>query len=72
MLVSEDNSTPIATAQDREEIVSQVCTTTLCMSLSSHQEQHHELKVIRDYLLKNELPLDERKQERDCITEITI
>ena len=59
--VSEDNSTPIATAQDGEEMVSQVCTTTLCMSLSSRQEKDHELKLIRDYQLKNELPLDERK-----------
>ena len=31
------------------------------MSLSSCQEQDHELKVIRDDLLKSELPLDERK-----------
>ena len=47
--------------------MSQVCTTTLCMSLSSHQEQDYELKVIRGYLLKNELPLDERKVQEIVI-----
>ena len=42
-------------------MVSQVCITTLGMSLSSCLEQGHDLKAIKDYLLKNEIPLDERK-----------
>ena len=62
--MSEGNSTPIVTAQDGEEIVSQVCTTTVCMSLPSRQELDHELKVIRDYLLKMNFLWLKEKQER--------
>ena len=57
----QENPTLIAAEQDGEEMMSQVCATTLCISLSSRQEQDHDLKLIRDYLLKNELPSDERK-----------
>ena len=59
--VSEENDTSVATAQDGEGMVSQVFTKTVCMSLSSRQEQDCDLKRIRDYLLNNELPPDEKK-----------
>ena len=59
--VSEENATSVATAPDEEKMVSQVCTKTVCMSLSSCQEQDCDLKRIRDYLLNNELPPDEMK-----------
>ena len=59
--VSEGNSTSVATAQDGEGMESQVSTKTVCMPLSSRQEQDGDLKRIRDYLLNNELPPDEKK-----------
>ena len=60
----------MATAQDGEEVVNEVCTTS-CMSLPSRQEHDADLKIIRDYLVNNELPADDKKA-RDCITEIRV
>ena len=58
--VPDKSPTTVASAQDREELVNEVCTTS-CMYLSSRQEHDVDLKVIRDYLLNNELPSDDKK-----------
>lgn len=60
--MSDTSHTSVATAQDGEEVVNEVCTTS-CMSLSSRKEHDVDLKVIRDYLLNNELPLDDKKAQ---------
>ena len=52
--------TTMTTAQDGEELVNEVCTTSF-VSLSSRQEHDVNLKVIRDYPLNNELPPDDKK-----------
>ena len=58
--VSNESLIHIATAQDGK-VVSQVFTVTPCMSLCSRQEDDPNLIVIRDYLLNNELPTDEKR-----------